>query len=60
LKNIGAAHLIKFYGGEDMKYPEIPRLKYMVLPKYGTKYQKVEPNTNLSSFTMIVKYQMVL
>jgi len=29
---------IKSYGGEDRKYLEVPRIKYLVLPKYGTKY----------------------
>jgi len=40
--------MIKSYDGEGRKYPEIPRVKYMVLPKCGTKYQKVGPNTNLT------------
>ena len=44
--------MIKFYGGEGRKYPEVPkgkvsRIKYLVLLKYGTKYLKVGPNTNL-------------
>jgi len=47
IEKIGAAHLIESYGGEGRKYLEIPRIKYLVLPKYGTKYQKVGPNTNL-------------
>jgi len=40
LKKIGAVHLIKSYGGEGRKYPEVPRVKNLVLPKCGTKYQK--------------------
>ena len=47
IKKIGAVNLIKSYGGESRKYPEVPRIKYLVLPKYGTKYQKVRPTTNL-------------
>ena len=39
IEKIGAAHLIKSYGGEGRKY--------IVFSKCGTKYQKVEPNTNL-------------
>ena len=46
-KKIGVIHLIKSYGGEGKKYLEVPRIKYLVLLKYGTKYQKVRPNTNL-------------
>ena len=38
IEKIGAVHLIKFYGGESRKYPEVPRVKYSVLPKYGTEY----------------------
>ena len=38
IEKIGAVHLIKFYGGESMKYPEVPRVKYPVLPKCGTEY----------------------
>jgi len=37
-KKIGAVHLIKSYGGGGRKYLEVPRIKYLVLPKYGTKY----------------------
>ena len=33
-------HLIKFYGGEDKKYPEVPRIKYLIL-------SKLVPDTNL-------------
>ena len=40
IEKIGAVHLIKTYGGEGRKYPEVPRVKYLVLPKCGTKYQK--------------------
>jgi hypothetical protein len=47
LKKLGAIHLKKFYGGEGRKYPEIPRIKYLVLPKSGTNYQKMGPNANL-------------
>ena len=46
-EKIGAVHLIKSYGSEGKKYLEVPRVKYLVLPKYGTKYQKVGPDTNL-------------
>ena len=38
IEKIGAVHLIKSYGGEGRKYLEILRIKYLVLPKYGTKY----------------------
>ena len=37
--------MIKFYGGEGRKYSKVPKIKYLVLPKCGTK--KVGPNTNL-------------
>jgi len=37
----------KILGGECRKYLEVTRIKYLVLPKCGTKYQKVGPNTNL-------------
>ena len=47
IEKIGAVHLIKLYDGEDRKYLEVPRIKYLVLPKYTTKYQKMGPNTNL-------------
>ena len=47
IEKIGAVHLIKSYGGEGRKYPEVPSVKYLILPKCGTKYQKVEPNINL-------------
>jgi len=30
----------KFYGGEGRKYPEVSRVKYLVLPKCWMKYQK--------------------
>ena len=50
IEKIGAVHLIKSYGGEGKKYLEVHRIKYLVLLKYGTKYQKVEPNTNLILF----------
>ena len=39
IEKIGAVHLIKSYGSEDKKY--------LLLPKCGTKYQKVRPDTNL-------------
>ena len=38
IDKIEAIHLIKLYGGESMKYPEVPRVKYPVLPKCGTEY----------------------
>ena len=28
IEKIGAVHLIKLYGGEGRKYPEVPRVKY--------------------------------
>ena len=37
---IGVVHLIKFYSGEGKKYPEVSRIKYLVLLKYN-----VGPNT---------------
>ena len=46
-KKIGVIHLIKSYGGEGKKYPKVPRIKYLVLPKYRTKYKKVGLNNNL-------------
>ena len=47
IEKLGAVYQIKSYGGESRKYLEVSRIKYLVLPKCGTKYQKVEPNTNL-------------
>ena len=52
IEKIGVVHLIKSYGGEGRKYPEVywgwgGGGKYLVLPKCGTKYQKVGPITNL-------------
>ena len=47
MKKIGAVHLIKSYSGEGRKYLEVLRIKYLVLPKYRTKYQKVRLDTNL-------------
>ena len=47
IEKIGTVHLIKSYGSEGRKYPEVRRIKYLVLPKCGTKYQKVGLNTNL-------------
>ena len=32
IEKIGAVYLIKFYGGEGRKYPEVPMLKYLILP----------------------------
>ena len=43
IEKIGAVHLIKSYCDECRKYPEVPRVKYPELPKYGIKYQKVGP-----------------
>ena len=48
IEKIRAVHLIKSYGDEGRKYLEVPRIKYLVLPKYRTKYQKMGPNTNLN------------
>ena len=44
---IGAVHLIISYGNEGRKYTEVRWIKYLILPKCGTKYKKVKPNTNL-------------
>ena len=38
---------VQSYGGQDRKYIEVPKLKYLVVQKCGTNYQKVGPNTNL-------------
>jgi len=43
----GAIHPIKFCCDEGRKYLKVAKIKYLVLPKYRTKYQKVGPNTNL-------------
>ena len=47
IEKIRAVHLIESYGGQGTKYLKVPRLKYLVVQKYATKYQKVGPNTNL-------------
>ena len=53
IEKIWDIYLIKSYDGEDKndgedrKYSEVPMVKYMILPKCGTKYQKVRPNINL-------------
>jgi len=46
-KKIEVVHLIKSYDDENMKYSEILRIKYLILSKCGTNYQKVRQNTNL-------------
>jgi len=40
IEKIGAVHMIKSYDSEDSKYLEVSRIKYLVLPKCGIKYQK--------------------
>jgi len=40
LEKIEVVYLIKFYGGEGRKYPEVPRIKYLILPKYGNQVSK--------------------
>ena len=50
IEKMGADHLIKSYSGEGRKYLEVFRIKYMVLLKYETKYQKMGLNTNLIYF----------
>ena len=47
IEKIEVVHPIKSYGGEGRKYPEIPRVKYLILTKCGTKYQKMGLDTNL-------------
>ena len=42
-----AVHLTESYGGQGRKYLKVPKLKYLVVQKCETKYQKVESNTNL-------------
>ena len=33
-------HLTESYGGQGRKYLKVPKLKYMLVQKCGTKYQK--------------------
>ena len=42
-----AIHLTKSYSGQDRKYAEVPKLKYLVVQKYETDYQSIRlwPNT---------------
>jgi len=47
LKNVRIIHMTESYGGQDRKYLEVLTLKYLVVQKCVTKYQKVEPNTHL-------------
>jgi len=47
IEKIEVVHLIKSYGGEGRKYPEVHRVKYLILTKCGTKYQKMGLDTNL-------------
>ena len=35
-----AVHLTEWYGGQGRKYLKVPRLKYLVVQKCVTKYQK--------------------
>ena len=35
-----ALYVIESYSGQGRKYMEIPRIKYLVVQKCGTKYQK--------------------
>jgi len=57
IEKIESVHRIKSNGGEDRKYLEVPRIKYLVLPKYETKYQNVGPNTNLIYFFINTFYR---
>ena len=50
IEKIDIVHLIKSYVGEGRKYPEVPRIKYLILPKCGTKYQEMGLNTILIYF----------
>ena len=47
LEKIRAVHLTESYGGQGMKYLKVPKLKYLMVQKYKTKYKKMGPNTNL-------------
>ena len=47
IEKIRALHLTESYGDQGMKYLKVPKLKYLMVQKYKTKYQKVGPNTNL-------------
>ena len=49
-KKIIVVHLTESYGGQGMKYLKVHRLKYLLVQKCGTKYQKVGSNTNLIYF----------
>jgi len=52
IKKMRDIHLIESYGGQGRKYLRVSRLKYLylVVQKYGTKYQKKWLNTNLIRF----------
>ena len=47
IEKIEVVHLIKSYGGEGRKYPEVPRVMYLILSKCRTKYQKMRLDINL-------------
>ena len=38
IEKMRVVHVIE-YGDQSRKYLEVPRLKYLVVQKYGTKYQ---------------------
>ena len=50
MKKVRVVHLTELHGGQDSKYLEVPTLKYLVVQKYGLKYQKMKPNTHLIYF----------
>jgi len=47
IKKIRVVHLTELYGGQYKKYLDVPKLKYVVVQKCMTKYQKVRPKINL-------------
>lgn len=40
IEKIEAVHLIKSYGGEGTKYPEVPRVKYWYFQNVGPSTKK--------------------
>ena len=47
IEKIRMVHLTESYGGQGRKYIQVPKLKYLVVQKCRTKFQKVGPNINL-------------
>ena len=48
VEKIEVVHLIKSYDDKYRKYPEVPRVKYLVLPKLGPSTKKFISYNNMT------------